>query len=54
MAESWSRLPWLGLVPHFHLDPVVGGAPAASADGRWWWDGRTWTPVLATSRPAAG
>jgi hypothetical protein len=27
------------------VDPIEGGAPLASADGHWWWDGRRWTPV---------
>jgi len=45
MSDSWSTLPLLGHGPHFHLDPVEGGAPVISTDGRWWWDGHTWTPV---------
>jgi hypothetical protein len=48
MSDSWSMLPFLAMGPHFHMDPVEGGAPVASVDGRWWWDGHTWTPVLAT------
>ncbi|GAA1775328.1 hypothetical protein GCM10009795_021600 [Nocardioides hankookensis] len=48
MSDSWSTLPFLGRGPEFYLDPIEGGTPVASADGRWWWDGRVWTPVLAT------
>ena len=51
MGDGWSTLPFVGMVPHFHPDPVEDGVPVASFDGRWWWDGRTWTPVLAV-RPA--
>jgi hypothetical protein len=42
---TWTTMSCLGLVPHFHGDPVEGGAPLASADGHWWWDGTHWTPV---------
>lgn len=42
---EWDPMPCLGLVPHFHGDPAMGGVPQASADGHWWWDGRSWTPV---------
>lgn len=42
---DWETMPCPGLVPHFHGDPAVDGAPQASADGHWWWDGRHWTPV---------
>ena len=45
MGETWTTLPSLGLVPHFHDDPAEGGAPLASADGHWWWTGTHWTPV---------
>ncbi|HEY0952060.1 hypothetical protein [Nocardioides sp.] len=45
MDETWTTLPSLGLVPHFHGDPAEGGAPLASADGHWWWTGTRWTPV---------
>ena len=54
---TWTTPPCLGLVPHFHGDPALGGAPQASADGHWWWDGRHWTPVhvptLADAQEAA-
>lgn len=54
---TWTTPPCLGLVPHFHGDPAMGGVPQASADGHWWWDGRHWTPVhvptLADARAAA-
>jgi len=45
MSDHWSDLPFLGPVPHFHADPVEGGAPLVSADGHWWWDGHAWKPV---------
>lgn len=45
MSDSWTDLPFLGLVPHFHADPAEGGAPLVSADGHWWWNGHTWQPV---------
>lgn len=45
MSDTWSTLPFLGLVPHFHTDPAQDGPPLVSADGHWWWDGDAWTPV---------
>lgn len=42
---GWTTPSCLGLVPHFHGDPALGGAPQTSADGHWWWDGTHWTPV---------
>ena len=45
MSDSWNAVPFLGLVPHFHADPVEDGPPLLSADGHWWWDGHTWTPL---------
>lgn len=42
--DSWSIQPFLGLVPHFHADPVAG-VPLVSTDGHWWWDGYAWTPA---------
>ena len=45
MDETWTTLPFLGVVPHFHSDPAEGGAPQPSADGHWWWDGTHWVPV---------
>ncbi|CAI9412498.1 hypothetical protein [Nocardioides sp. T2.26MG-1] len=47
MDETWTSQPCLGPVPDFHADPALGGAPLASADGHWWWDGSRWTPVHA-------
>ncbi len=44
--DSWSVEPFLGLVPHFHADPVEG-VPLVSTDGHWWWDGYAWTPAPA-------
>ncbi|WP_395690608.1 hypothetical protein [Nocardioides sp.] len=43
--DTWSTEPFLGLVPHFHADPVQGGVPLVSTDGHWWWDGYAWTPA---------
>jgi hypothetical protein len=42
--DTWSIQPFLGLVPHFHADPVEG-VPLVSTDGHWWWDGYAWTPA---------
>ena len=42
--DTWSVQPFLGLVPHFHADPVAG-VPLVSTDGHWWWDGYAWTPA---------
>ena len=54
MSDTWTDLPFLGLVPHFHADPVEGGAPLASADGHWWWDGQAWKPVAEPPLAHAG
>lgn len=43
-TDTWSMQPFLGLVPHFHTDPVAG-VPLVSTDGHWWWDGYAWTPT---------
>ena len=45
-GATWSTQPFLGLVPHFHADPVQG-VPLVSTDGHWWWDGYAWTPAPA-------
>jgi hypothetical protein len=47
MDETWTTLPMLAEA--FHADPALGGAPLASADGHWWWDGTHWTPVRPPS-----
>jgi hypothetical protein len=51
--NSWATEPFLGLVPHFHADPVEGGAPIASVDGHWWWDGQAWQPLVANDEQPA-
>lgn len=51
-AEGWSVQPFLGLVPHFHVDPVEG-VPLVSTDGHWWWDGYAWTPAPAVAEAGA-
>jgi hypothetical protein len=53
MSDSWNTLPFLGPVPLFHADPVEDGPPLLSADGHWWWDGLTWTPVHQPEDPDA-
>lgn len=52
MTDTWSTQPFLGLVPHFHLDPVEG-VPLVSTDGHWWWDGYAWTPTPDLTAVAA-
>ena len=52
MTDTWSTQPFLGLVPHFHLDPVEG-VPLVSTDGHWWWDGYAWTPAPALAGTGA-
>ena len=51
-GATWSTQPFLGLVPHFHADPVQG-VPLVSTDGHWWWDGYAWTPAPALAGTGA-
>jgi hypothetical protein len=52
MGDTWGDTTSLGLVPHFHADPSLGGPPLASPDGHWWWDGAAWVPT-GTAEPAS-
>ncbi|MBB6628403.1 hypothetical protein H5V45_13835 [Nocardioides sp. KIGAM211] len=54
-SERWSTVPVLGPVGERHEDPVDGGPPFPSPDGRWWWDGHTWVPAHPDAeQPAPG
>ena len=30
---------------------AAGHTPVVSPDGRWWWDGREWKPILSSEAP---